>query len=70
MVDAAFHHDEAVCCDCSTGDPYASVDFETADGHLLFAVRRGRRGKVDRDRAPDAYLRGRGARVSLGHSSA
>lgn len=74
---AVYVHAKAVCCDCSTGSPYAvltiaeAADDTTAVDELRYAVwtADAATGKVDTTQPPAILVRGYGGSLSLGWPS-
>ena len=66
---ATFHHDEAVCCNCTSGKPYIELESKSAAGQTFFAVWRGKAGKVDWKRPPDLIESDYKGKIWLGYPS-
>lgn len=66
-----YFQDKAVCCDCSTSDPYAVVELQekiTDDKLYRVAIwMAGADGKIDYKKPPTTYARG--STMYLGHPS-
>jgi len=66
-----YFQDKAVCCDCSTSDPYAVVELQdklTDEKQYRVAIwMGGADGKIDYKKPPTTYARG--STMYLGHPS-
>ncbi len=71
VAEATYHHEPAICCNCSTGDPYVVLRLKDSRGASLFAVWAGPvDGEIDYDKPPLTYVAARGRTLVLGHASA
>ncbi len=68
---AAYFPGAKVCCNCSTGDPYAVIKMERPAGEAAsYAIwQTNEAGKIDAAKAPLLYLRDWSGTLSLGHQS-
>lgn len=68
-----FSNEEAVCCNCSSGQPYVVIELNgrgDEETRSLFGIwNANAAGKVDFEREPDAYVLSWYGRLTLGDSS-